>query len=137
MPRRRFPAAVLLLAVALLAVAACGNDSAGARPGRPSTTATLKIVQPTPNQVTGPNVTLQLQLTGGTIAAVGSTLAIVPNQGHIHLYVDNVLVSMTQSLNQSLPTLTPGLHTVRAEFVANDHLPWNPRVYAEVAFQVQ
>ena len=134
-------AAAALLAVATLALAACGNDSStnnsAGRAGRPSTTATLRILQPTPNETTAPSVAVQLQLTGGTVAPVGSTLALVANQGHIHLYLDNLLISMTQSLNQSLPTLTAGLHTVRAEFVANDHQPWNPRVTAEVAFTVQ
>ena len=136
MARRRLQAGTLLLGVGLLALAACGNGSGGTA-GRPSTAATLSIVQPTPNAVTGANVTLQLQLNGGTIAPVGSNLALVPNQGHIHLYLDNQLINMTQSLNQRLPTLTAGLHTVRAEFVANDHLPWNRRIYADVAFQVR
>ncbi len=125
----------LFLAVAVATIAACG--SSGGRAGRPSTVATIKIISPTPNQVTGPSVTLQLQLTGGKIAPVSNNLALAPNTGHIHLYVDGVLVSMSQTLNQTLPTLPAGLHTVRAEFVANDHLPWNPRVVAEVAFQVQ
>jgi hypothetical protein len=130
--------ATLLLATALAAMAACGNGSGG-RTGqaRPSTTATLAILQPTANQVTGPSVNLQLQLSGGTIAPVGSTLQLVPNQGHIHLYLDNQLISMSQTLNQTLPTLSAGLHTVRAEFVANDHLPWKNRVVSEVAFTVQ
>ena len=140
MPPRRpaLPALLLatLLALAVASLAACGSTSTGTAK-RPTTTATIKILSPTPSQVTGPSVNLQLQLVGGTIAPVSSSLALAPNTGHIHLYLDNQLISMSQTLNQTLPTLSAGLHIVRAEFVANDHHPWSPRVFAEVAFQVQ
>jgi hypothetical protein len=129
----------LVLAVTILAISGCGS-SKGGRAGqgaRPTTTATLAILQPTPNQTTGSQVMLKLQLDGGFIAPISTNLALAPNTGHIHLYLDNQLISMSQTLNQTLPTLAAGLHTVRAEFVANDHLPWKNRVVAEVAFTVQ
>jgi hypothetical protein len=129
--------AIVLLAIAVLALAACGKSSGSATAGRPATTATLAIVQPTPDQVTGPSVNLQLKLTGGTIAPISGNLKLEPNTGHIHLYLDDQLISMSQTLAQTLPTLTAGLHTVRAEFVANDHLPWKNRVVDQVAFTVQ
>jgi hypothetical protein len=134
--RRLVP--VVLLATAVVAVGACGSDSSSAGSSRPTTTAHLAIVQPTPNATTGPQVSVQLQLTGGTIAPVSGNLKLEPNTGHIHLYLDNQLISMSQNLTQTLPTLNPGLHTVRAEFVANDHLPWANRsqVTSEVAFTV-
>ena len=115
-------------------VAACGGDSGS---GRPASTAKIAILQPTPNQVTGPTPTVQLQLTGGTIVPFTST-KLVPNQGHIHLFVDDKLVSMTLGLTQVLPTPLPaGLHTLRAEFVATDHLPWANRVTTAILFTVQ
>ena len=132
----------VLLAFALLAtlVAGCGGSSSGSGrpggPGRPTTTAKLTILQPVPNQVTGTDVTLQLQLTGGSIVPI-STLTLIPNAGHVHVSVDGVLISMTQGLTQALTGLTPGQHLVRAEFVATDHVPFQNRVVADVLFTVK
>jgi hypothetical protein len=56
-------------------------------------------------------------------------------QGHIHLYLDGSLVTMT-GLEASL-SVGPGTHTLRAEFVASDHGPFRPPVTAEVTFEVQ
>ena len=50
-----------------------------------------------------------------------------PDQGHVHLYVNNVLVSMNYGLVQDLP-VHKGTYVLKAEFVASDHAPFNPRV---------
>lgn len=60
-----------------------------------------------------------------------TTTAINPEQGHVHLYVDGVLFSMNYSLEQDLP-VTPGTYQLKAEFVAADHAPFNPRVWSPV-----
>lgn len=138
----RFVAAATLVIACLLGLVACGNDGASnnggaGAPARPTTTAKLAILQPTSGQVEGPQVTLQMQLTGGTLAPVSGNLQLEPNTGHIHVYVDGALVTMSPGLTTTLPTLSPGLHTIRAEFVANDHLPWANRVVAAVGFTVQ
>jgi hypothetical protein len=36
-----------------------------------------------------------------------------------------------------LSNLTPGQHLLKVEFVASDHAPFDPRVIAAVAFEVQ
>ena len=46
-----------------------------------------------------------------------TTTNIQPDQGHVHLYVDNVLVSMNYGLEQDLP-VSPGTYVLKAEFVA-------------------
>jgi hypothetical protein len=131
----------LMLALACLAgvATACGGSSssaiASAAP-RPHTDATLSIVQPTPNQVTGPTVTVQLALTGAQIVPANSSHS-RPDQGHIHLYVDQRLVSMYYQLTETETGLKPGLHSLQAEFVASDHLPFANRVIASVLFQVK
>ena len=71
---------------------------------------------------------------GGTVVPTTS-LRLVPNEGHIHLYLDGSIVAMT-GLQTSL-SVSPGTHTLRAEFVASDHGPFRPPVLVEVTFAVQ
>jgi hypothetical protein len=59
------------------------------------------------------------------------------DRGHIHVLVDGQLVAMPLELTDPLPTLSPGVHTVEAEFVASDHLPFANRVVAAVTFRVK
>lgn len=112
----------------------------GARPslGRPSTTATLRIISPQGDEVFRrgpPSVPVELRLDGGTIVSFTS-LRLVPDEGHIHLYLDDSLVSMTTGLSARV-SAGPGHHELRAEFVAVDHGPFDPRVLATVTFSVQ
>jgi hypothetical protein len=112
----------------------------GARPalGRPSTTARLEIVSPSPDEVIRgdpASVRVELQLEGGKIVPI-SSLRLVANEGHIHLYLDGSLVSMTASLDATVEA-PPGQHQLLAEFVAIDHAPFQPRVQAMVTFSVR
>ena len=45
-----------------------------------------------------------------------TTTAIRPDEGHVHLYVNNQLVSMNYGLEQDIP-VTTGTLVLRAEFV--------------------
>jgi hypothetical protein len=124
------------LAAAALAVTlgACGSSI----PTRPSTNAKLVIVSPTPNQVTGVDVTLQFQVLGGTVlppAQVQGPLR--GDQGHIHVSLDGKLVQMAYSTHADLTGLAPGPHSVLASWVATDHLPFHNQVVADVLFQVK
>jgi hypothetical protein len=78
-------------------------------------------------------VPVDLHLVGGRVVQTTS-LRLVPNERHIHLYLDGSLVAMT-GLTGSV-SARPGTHTLRAEFVAIDHLPFDPRVSVTVAFTV-
>jgi hypothetical protein len=145
MIRRRLPA----IALVLLLAAAC-SPSPGATltptspPGsalaslgpRPSSLATVVILQPAADAtITGDTAHVVLQLTGAKIVTT-TTTAIRPDEGHVHLYVDNALVSMNYGLEQDIP-VTPGTHVLKAEFVAADHAPFSPRVVsAETIFTV-
>ena len=53
------------------------------------------------------------------------------------MLVDGTLVAMPLRLTEQLPKLSPGSHTVQAEFVASDHLPFANRVVAAVTFSVR
>ncbi|HYC06559.1 MAG TPA: hypothetical protein VEG29_01435 [Candidatus Binatia bacterium] len=140
---RRLAAVAVVLALLL---AACGSSggtsSAGASESpagsvdlssRPSSPATVTITQPVSGStVSGPTVHVVIDLQNASITSV-TTTSISPTEGHIHLYVDNVLVSMNYSLEQDLPVHT-GTYVLKAEFVAADHAPFNPRVWSPDVF---
>jgi hypothetical protein len=146
-PRPQRPSAYRLLAAAAvgLLVAACSQpaaptqtaSAAGSLGPRPASPATVEILQPTANStVTGTSVHIVLKLTGATIVQA-TTTTIRPDEGHVHLYVNNILVSMNYGLEQDIP-VQPGSIVLKAEFVAADHAPFNPRVWSpEVIFTVK
>jgi len=103
---------------------------------RPASTASITIVRPTSGEVVhGNQMEVVMTLPGGTIVNTTST-KLTPDTGHIHLSIDDRLVSMTYGLVQVLDVsdLAPGQHTLQAEFVAADHGPFDPRVLASVTF---
>ena len=129
-------------AIALLVAACTGNPASqpAASPTlgpRPTSPAKVEIVQPTASTtLSGTTVHVVLKLTGATIVSQAST-DIRPDQGHLHLYVNNVLVSMNYGLEQDIP-VQPGTIDLKAEFVAADHAPFAPRVWApDVIFTVK
>ena len=133
-----------IAAILGLLFAACGSSSSpppstpaspdgSAAGGRPSSPAVVKITQPTSGAtVTGTSVHVVIDLQNATITSA-TTTAIRPDQGHIHLFVDNTLFSMNYSLEQDLPVHT-GTYVLRAEFVAADHAPFDPRVISPDVF---
>jgi hypothetical protein len=145
MTRPRIPLALPApVGLLVLILAACSGPVATASPAptasplgpRPSSLATVAIAEPANGAaVVGANAHVVLQLTGATIVPQ-TTTAIRPDEGHVHLYVDDQLVSMNYGLEQDIP-VTPGTHVLRAEFVAADHAPFSPRVVsANVVFTV-
>jgi hypothetical protein len=136
---RMVPTAVFGAALALSATGCTSTSPSSTTPSRRlSTPATLEISSPAPNAHTGRTVSLVLLLDHARLVPpvqVGGRL--FPERGHIHVSVDGQLVAMPLQLTDPLPTLTPGIHTVEAEFVASDHLPFANRVVAAVTFQVK
>jgi hypothetical protein len=129
-------------AIALVLAACGGNQPSLAAPSptlgpRPASPATVEILQPAASStVSGTSVHVVLKLTGATIVSQ-TTTEIRPDQGHLHLYVNGVLVSMNYGLEQDIP-VQPGTIDLKAEFVASDHAPFNPRVWApDVIFTVK
>ncbi len=142
--RTSLAATLMALIVAACAAPSASPPSASAAPSgpaasgsRPSSPAVVTIVQPASGAtVSGTSVHVVLTLTGAGIVSA-TTTNIRPDQGHVHLYVDNVLVSMNYGLEQDLP-VHAGTYALKAEFVAADHAPFNPRVWsAEVVFTVK
>ena len=103
---------------------------------RPPSTATISFVRPREHErVSGSEMNVVLDLRGGTIVQA-TTTSIAPDTGHVHLLLDGALVSMTFGTEQvvDLSTVPAGAHTLTAEFVAADHLPFAPPVTASVDF---
>jgi len=104
---------------------------------RPSTGASIEILSPRPGQVfhgDPARVPVRVRVVGGKVVRFTSQ-NLVPDEGHVHLFVDGALVSMAYSLERTVSVL-PGDHHLQAEFVAVDHGPFDPRVLASVAFRV-
>jgi hypothetical protein len=104
---------------------------------RPSSTARIRILVPAERAVFHGDpapVEVRLALTGGSIVRTTST-RLAPDRGHVHLYLDGALVSMSYGLQARLEVV-PGIHRLTAEFVALDHAPFAPRVMASADFTV-
>jgi hypothetical protein len=130
--------AAVLAPLLALALAGCSKDkSASPKPAaRPTTQARIQILQPTPNQETGPDVTVQVQLIGAK-EVPQSGPPIRPDEGHIHVSLDGQVVAMAYGDSQTLKGLQPGQHAVQVDFVAADHIPFQNRVTAGVLFTVK
>jgi hypothetical protein len=131
---------VVVTATALLLLAACSSTSASSTSTatRAATPARLEILAPRQGAVVGPHPTLRLKLTGARLATAAISATNVPaDQGFVHVYVDDKLVAVLYSLTQRLPTLDPGPHTVRVEFVALDHAPFANKVTDSTRFTVK
>jgi hypothetical protein len=133
-----------LLTTVLLGATACGSAASaeggsptpapteyptpsGGLGHRPSTPVKISLVAPTSGEVVhGTSVLVRVSVTGGTVTAV-TTGDISPTKGHVHLYLNNQLIYMQYTLQQSVP-VHPGVeYSMYAEFVAQDHFPFSPR----------
>jgi hypothetical protein len=104
---------------------------------RPSSTATLSFAAPRSGaKISTDELTVRLDLQGATVTQVTST-TVTADTGHIHLSLDGVLVSMTGDTQQvvDLRNVAAGTHTLQADFVAADHLPFDPPITARMTFQ--
>lgn len=137
----------MLTAAVALALTACGGSSDGSGPtspastgsnaDRPASTAELTIVAPRTGQVIeGSKVELRVKLEGAKIVPA-TTTNIVSDEGHLHVLLDDRLISMTQGVEQVIRDVAPGEHRITVEFVASDHAPFDPRVVSVVAFEVK
>jgi hypothetical protein len=141
--RHRVVALTGALALAAALAGCSGGDKGGPTPTsdtlgpRPSSPAKLTIVAPH-NGATVPAGGTELEVSLAKAKIVNlTTRNIKPSEGHIHVLVDDRLVTMNYQLSGKLPKLDPGTHVVKVEFVAADHLPFDPRVLTQAAFVVK
>ncbi len=114
-----------LAAVLAISLGACGSSSSSTVK-RPTTSARLEVLSPAPNSVVGTSVKLVFKIIGGRVVPA-TTTAVNGSEGHIHVAVDGKIVSMLYGTTQTLHGLAPGQHTLSAEFVASDHIPFANR----------
>jgi hypothetical protein len=131
--------AVGMLAVAALVLAFVVPSMLGIKIAsvRPSTNGKITILSPRPHQVLRGNpatIRVRLRVTGARIVTQTST-HLSPDKGHIHLYLDGMLVTMAYATSTTIEA-SPHIHRLRAEFVAVDHGPFSPPVTASVTFRV-
>jgi hypothetical protein len=141
--RARGAAAAVAVAIMTIAGTACSSGAAvppttqATQQARPSSSATLTLVSPTQGEVfTGSTVPVKVSLEGAKIVATTST-HLRSDEGHLHLYLDGQIVSMNYRADATLHDVAPGQHTLKIEFVATDHAPFDPRVFVEVTFEVK
>jgi hypothetical protein len=113
--------------------AGCASSSSDARPTTP---ARLQIVEPTPNQVTGPDVTVTVEVVGGKLVTA-TTGELTADEGHVHLTLDGRSYVMSYRGTRTFADVAPGPHSLQAEFVAKDHAPFVNRPRAFVRFNVR
>jgi hypothetical protein len=138
---RRTRRGLVLAALLVLAVGCSKGTPSGpadtSPSARPSSPAKLEVESPTNGQVVaGPDVRVRVKLSGARIVPA-TTKNITPTTGHIHVYLDNQLVTMNFSLTGDIPDVSSGMHVLRVEFVASDHAPFDPRVFTAVTFEVK
>ena len=109
------------------------------RPGpsvfRPSTARRIEILSPREGEVVRTeDVRLVVRIDGGRLVPLTSK-KLVPNEGHLHVWLDGRLVSMVAGSSETIP-VKAGRHTLEVEFVAVDHGPFSPRVRESVTFDV-
>ena len=95
------------------------------------------IMSPKNGQVFhSPDVPVKVMLHDAKIVPA-TTTNVVPDEGHLHISLDGEIVSMNLGLTDELHNVAPGIHVVQVEFVASDHLPFDPRVIQQVTFEVR
>jgi hypothetical protein len=128
-------------ALAALALLLPSLVSPAPNAARPSSTATISIVTPTEDEVfrgtagAPAHVLVEIRVLGARIVPLTST-RLRPDEGHVHLFLDGSLLSMTAGTTTTLDA-GPGAHVIGAEFVASDHGPFDPRVQSAVRFIVR
>jgi hypothetical protein len=75
-------------------------------------------------------VQLEVEVDGGSLTS--ETQSEDPTMGHLHIYVDNTLISMPSTETTDVE-LDSGEHTIAVEFTTADHRSFDPRITDEIS----
>lgn len=88
----------------------------------------LALTSPLNDEIlAGTTVHVTVTVAGGTITSQYSQ-HVSPTVGHIHLYMNSQLVSMAYATSTDLPIEAGAEYSLYAEWVAEDHGSFTPRV---------
>jgi hypothetical protein len=130
-------AAKPVVSVVLLIAAFAVGTGAFALGGSSSTSTTATVAAPdgVAVEITNPRdgssvragrpVSIEGQISGGELTS--ATRSDDPTQGHLHVFVDDELISMPSTPTQEVE-LKPGEHTIAVEFTTADHRSFEPRI---------
>ncbi|MEA2506731.1 MAG: hypothetical protein QOH48_1349 [Actinomycetota bacterium] len=132
---RRVGAPIVRIAILILALTVLSGYLSAGSP-KPPPRVTIKVISPTDHEVlpAGHPIPVLLQLKGAQL--VPTTIQTFaspppPNAGHIHILVDGHLSAM-QTTGQARVVLSPGRHSIAAEFVDPYHRSFSPRIIDSV-----
>jgi hypothetical protein len=130
-----------------IAAGACGStssstvDSSGTTTvtsDRPASDATIEIVTPGDGAEVAGSVRVEVRITNGRIVGPVDRAPTRGDVGHVHLLLDGgIETQMLYGSTADLGRLEPGTHTLQAEFVATDHLPFANRPSTTIVFRVR
>ena len=134
--RARQRSLVTVVFAVIFTAAGCGGGDSTTNAVRPATTARIRILTPTPNQVSPSDVVVRVELIGGRVVERTSG-ELTPGEGHLRVSLDGEVVSTTFEEEQVLRRVAPGPHALEVEFVAVDQGQFANRPRSVVLFEVE
>ncbi len=146
---KRFIAVPLLIAIFLVGVPSLTPHAYGAAtPCLSTSKCSIAILSPgsgavlNKNQTVNPSFLVSFLVNNftlvqpGTSTNVNTTVRGSPNEGHIHVFVDSVYVTIWASADGIPLSLAPGTHTIRLDLVNDYHQEFNPGINATTTVNV-
>lgn len=104
--------------------------------GALDTNARVELLSPTAGEtIHGSKLHVVVRVVGGRVVPLTDTRT-RRDAGHVHLFVDDRIVAMTNGLDEELSEVPPGDHWIKAEFVMANHRPWKHPAIASVLVRV-
>lgn len=121
---------LLLVAVALgITAFSLGDSDSGAKPPAPDVTLVFVTPEDGDTVAAGEDIEVTVEVQGGEL--VTDPNSTVEGGGHLHIFVDDVNVSMPSEATSEIE-LKRGVHTVSVEFVSPDHHSFSPKLTEEI-----
>jgi hypothetical protein len=117
------PRTILLLVLVSIAI---GIGGVVAPPAAPDVHVSIEEPVDGASVPADEEIEIRVGLSGARLASSTGTASA---SGHLHVLVDDEIVSMTGALITRV-ILSPGPHTIEAEYVSASHRPLSPRVVA-------